>query len=731
METFRQADESTTGSREAEGMEPSIVIAVAVGAILFFVLIVLRRVFPKFFMPKAYQRNKVRHPPDLAISLGWFSFIPYVLSYREELLFEEYGGLDIVLYVKYLGYCVLFFGALFLAGIPALIVNITGNNGIRGDYRVTMSNIMDKDDRFWMHAITVVVFTFITFYFIYKLERMSADLRVEHTKRVHPMQRTVMYSQIPPSLASSEKLEKAMQQIYGTDQVAGAYVVPDVSKIEPNKEERDLLIDQYIEAEMIYRETGKDLETKTKPLIGKKVIAREWYESEINRLNEKIVRKQGEATKLTRTGFVQFNNVSPALLASQARHHMSSRTMEVAYAPDPKEVNWALLGKTPKELAARYLVSTLLLIALFIFWTIPVVFISGWSKIDELSKLKGFGWLDFVNDLHAFPKGIITGFLPGLALVIFMALLPVILNAILGIRCYSLKSVQERDVLFMYYLFLLFNVFLIVTVAGSAFGALSKYIEDPMSIPTDLAASLPGQGTFYFNYVAVYALITNGVFLLRIVDFLLYLVQLILKKSEYEKGKVALLPMPYVKLHAIDLIIFTVGLVYSVMSPIISLMACAYFSLSYFAIKYYFVYVHTSTNSGMQITRVSTQGTLVALVIFTLTMLGLFSIAKFIPGVVLSAICLAFSIIYCRMISKEFAAVHEYTPLLDHPRYEKTPQSTIDMYIPRCLQTPVPIDQVVDEKRDYVYDRDPYELAERGSDVRNVLIMPHQPVELP
>lgn len=56
-----------------------------------------------------------------------------------------------------------------------------------------------------------------------------------------------------------------------------------------------------------------------------------------------------------------------------------------------------------------------------------------------------------------------------------------------------------------YYMFLLLNVFLIVSIAGSIFGVLAEIIDNPNSIANELATSIPKQSTFYINYVVIQA----------------------------------------------------------------------------------------------------------------------------------------------------------------------------------------------------------------------------------
>ena len=76
-------------------------------------------------------------------------------------------------------------------------------------------------------------------------------------------------------------------------------------------------------------------------------------------------------------------------------------------------------------------------------------------------------------------KSIIQGFLPGLALKIFLVLLPIILMTMSKIEGFtSLSSLDKRSAA-KYYLFILVNVFLGSVVTGTAFQQLKMLIDKP------------------------------------------------------------------------------------------------------------------------------------------------------------------------------------------------------------------------------------------------------------
>jgi hypothetical protein len=76
-------------------------------------------------------------------------------------------------------------------------------------------------------------------------------------------------------------------------------------------------------------------------------------------------------------------------------------------------------------------------------------------------------------------KSVIQGFLPGIALKIFLILLPKILMTMSKIEGFtSLSSLEKRSAQ-KYHLFILVNVFLGSIVTGTALQQLHQFIEAP------------------------------------------------------------------------------------------------------------------------------------------------------------------------------------------------------------------------------------------------------------
>lgn len=75
-------------------------------------------------------------------------------------------------------------------------------------------------------------------------------------------------------------------------------------------------------------------------------------------------------------------------------------------------------------------------------------------------------------------KSFIQGFLPGIALKVFLILLPTILMTMSKIEGHTSLSTLDRRSASKYYLFLLVNVFLGSVITGTAFQQLNSFIHE-------------------------------------------------------------------------------------------------------------------------------------------------------------------------------------------------------------------------------------------------------------
>jgi hypothetical protein len=253
------------------------------------------------------------------------------------------------------------------------------------------------------------------------------------------------------------------------------------------------------------------------PLIGKKVDTIYYCRKELARLNAEIADDQAhqERFPLMNSAFIQFNHQVAAHMACQSvSHHiprqMTPRTVEV----NPNYVLWDNLSMKWWERYLRMLGVIVLIVALVIFWGIPVSFTGALSQISTLTgKLP---WLGFIEKLPIWLKSFIQGVLPPLFLAILFAVLPITLRFLAGLTGTTTAGERELLVQNFYFAFVFVQLFLVVSISTGITTAIQHIINDPISVPQTLAENLPKAANYFYSYMILQALSISSGTLLQI-----------------------------------------------------------------------------------------------------------------------------------------------------------------------------------------------------------------------
>lgn len=263
-------------------------------------------------------------------------------------------------------------------------------------------------------------------------------------------------------------------------------------------------------AEAVYVESKNTNPDALKPshktgflgIIGKKVDSIEFYNDKIKELIEKLEAEQKVTLKEKQqsSAIVFFNSRLAAASASQNLHAPMVDTWTVIDAPEPRQLIWTNLSKRFYERIIRqYVVYVVVFLTIF-FYIIPIGFISALTTLDNLVKLLPF--LKPIVTRKAI-KTVLEAFLPQLALIIFLALLPMFLLFLSKAEGIPSESHVARAASGKYFYFTVLNVFIGVTLGGTLFTSLKSIEHDPNSIFSVLARSLPQNATFFLTFVAL------------------------------------------------------------------------------------------------------------------------------------------------------------------------------------------------------------------------------------
>jgi len=252
----------------------------------------------------------------------------------------------------------------------------------------------------------------------------------------------------------------------------------------------------------------------------------------------------------------------------------------------------------------------------------------GLGNLRELAASPVFSWLNPILDaLGPGMEAFLNAYLPSLLLVLLLSAVPPILRRAAVREGHLRNLVTEEAIMGRFYLFLVFNVFLVSTIAGSALAQLEAILEGEVSLAELLATSLPAQGPFFIEYLLVkFCYVTMD--LLRPHILLFFALKALGRPAatndyvvEYRST------IDYGPRFGWDLIVVAISLTFSVMYPFILIFTVAYFAVVAIVHRHNIIFLHRP--------RLELQGQLwprvkrlyfIGVFIFLLTMLGWFSL---------------------------------------------------------------------------------------------------------
>ncbi|GAM17713.1 hypothetical protein SAMD00019534_008880 [Acytostelium subglobosum LB1] len=623
----------------------SLVINAVISLIVFFAFCFIRRRYKNFYQYR-YERS---HPGvDTPPSDSFFGWIPSTLMYENEKLITH-AGLDGFFYLRQLK--THFWICFILMIVTAVGLYPTNAQGTFNDSRkpdetevvglatVSMSNIARGSRLLWVHWVFTLIVPLVVCAFIFRDYREYTRRRIHFKSESRLLNYSIYFKDIPKRLFNKDEFYHYLDRFY-PGQVKDVTLISQKMPIYKDMNKREKFINKYEAAMETTARKNKTQYTKDGflGLVGQKREKMEFFQENITNFDKGIETKRAsyeENMPGHRCGFAVFNHRSNAKITLQTIMDKKYPYKMVTYpAPDPYDVYWKNAGISYKSFLQRTLVVSIFIFFLVFFWMVPITFISGFSNIATLQKVKIFDWLIDLINKSTILAGFLQGFLPSLIMIIFMAILVPIIKLASRLQGYHAHSLIDKSVLRKYFIFQVVNVFLISAIAGSIFQSIESIVDNPSSVITMLASSLPGQAFQMINLIMISA--CKPVFnLLRIFPLIIMFIKL--KFFAKTPRKIARVHhqggFGYATSYAIDLLYFQILLAYSTMTPFILIVGTWYFGLSYLVAKYNIVWVNTPDyQSGGSLFGLCFRLQIVGLVIYLLLMIGVFNLYKFFYG---------------------------------------------------------------------------------------------------
>jgi hypothetical protein len=289
--------------------------------------------------------------------------------------------------------------------------------------------------------------------------------------------------------------------------------------------------------------------------------------------------------EVTDKAFVVMRTFTAATIAIQSMHSSKPGAMQVATAPEPRDILWGNIYMSKGAHRTRSYIGEFLVLLLITFYVVPVAMVS--LLVSESALISSSPRLAQLDQASAFFSAAIALVQP-LCIVGLQQLLPplfILIGKAEGLTSFS--EVQMRA-FSRYFLFQVVNVFLVTTIAGSIFDTVAIIIENPESAFEMLGNSLPRMSSFFITFITIKTFLALGFELVRSMALLQATVRYFaFPNSTLRMQRTVIMGMrsiddpgwfPFHKILAQDMLVVVVSVVFAVVAPLV-LLPCALFCL--------------------------------------------------------------------------------------------------------------------------------------------------------
>ncbi|KAJ4842760.1 Calcium permeable stress-gated cation channel 1 [Turnera subulata] len=626
--------------------------------LLAFAILRLQPFNDRVYFPKWYLKGLRNSPTrsgafvtrfvnlDFRSYLKFLNWMPEALKMPEPELIEH-AGLDSAVYLRiYLMGLKIFVPIAMLAWAVLVPVNWTNKtleldklvaNVTASDIdKLSISNIPLKSHRFWAHIVVAYAFTFWTCYVLLGEYAKVASMRLRFlsSEKRRPDQFTVLVRNVPPDPDESvSELVEHFFLVNHPDHYLTHQVVCNANKLASlvkKKKKMQNWLDYYQLKFSRNQSQRPTMKTGFLGCWGEKVDAIDHHIAEIDKLSKEIKTERELVLKdpksIMPAAFVSFKTRWGAAVCAQTQQSSNPTLWLTDWAPEPRDVYWQNLAIPYVSLTVRKLIIAVAFFFLTFFFMIPIAFVQSLASIEGIEKAAPF--LKPIIETK-FIKSFIQGFLPGIALKLFLIFLPTILMIMSKFEGFISISSLERRSATRYYIFVIVNVFLGSILTGAAFEQLDSFLKQSAGeIPKTIGVAIPMKATFFITYIMVdgWAGIAGEVLMLKPL-IIYHLKNFFLVKTEKDREE-AMDPgslgfntgEPRIQLY------FLLGLVYAPVTPVLLPFIIIFFAFAYVVFRHQIINVYNQEyESGAQFWPDVHGRIIVGLVISQLLMMGLLS----------------------------------------------------------------------------------------------------------
>jgi len=567
-----------------------------------------------------------------------------------------------------------------------------------GINRISTANVPQKSDRLVVGVVVLYIIMFALFTGLYALWVSNIELVNRWTRREQTCGRrlTLLVEEVPKTYCDERNFRKFWEDLY-PGQIAGTSLLRDTGDLADLAKERNHFVRQYNHERGIMEVDFEGGFQRPKIKLNKvlkdvkadiEVDSQDFYLYHIQYLDEQLMRRSQYRYPVKNAGFVTFKTARAYAAALRMCTTSIPEKFLVDAAPEPREILWDGITRPRRW---RQSMHGLMLVAHFFlvfFWIVPVGFVSSLTSLEALSSQ--MKWLKDITDASPAIRGFLQGFLPALAMIVFMAILPLILRTMAFIEGIESESKLDVFIFKRYFVFQLFNFFLVTCIAGSVLKQLDAIMNQPTMIVQLLASSLPQTADVFMSYILVRTLTAIPLELSMIVPLIL---------KEFFRH-FAMTPAEFLSLWAGErffygknlpemVLIAIIGIAFTPIQPLMPILCMGYFGFAYFSYKHQFIFMLVQPfETGGKHWPLIFNRIIFGSVIAQLTLIGLYGLKQSAPAYGLAAPLPIITFIYWYLLNGEFNSRYSSPSALDAARTDLSLSALDEKMIARLRRGP-------------------------------------------
>ncbi|KIK67510.1 hypothetical protein GYMLUDRAFT_37654 [Collybiopsis luxurians FD-317 M1] len=496
MSSFNDSAIDDLFNSESRALAPAAVGSqVALMSIISVVTIVtfnvLRPNNKMVYEPKVKYHVGDKPPPRISDSL--FGWLPPLLHTKEPELVDKLG-LDAVTFLRF-GRLMrwLFTGVTALTCGILLPVNAVFNaKKVSSEKRDVLSMLTIRDvsgNVLFVHVAVTYLITFLIMALVYIHWKKMVELRRQWFRSPEYVQsfyaRTLQVTQVPKKYQSDEGIRAIFETYKVPYPTTSVHIGRKVGRLPELIEYHNTTV-RELETHLVkYLKNGAV--GKKRPTIriggmcgcgGQKRDAIDFYTEKLKRTEAAIeeYRNQIDTRKAESYGFASMAAVPYAHIVARQLNNKHPKGTDIALAPNPKDIIWDNMDKTPAQIRTKRTIGFLWLCLVCFFNTVPLFIISVLANLDQIKFYVPFlrSWASASPSTFA----VVSGVLPPAVSGIFGFFLPVIMRWLSQFMGALTHSKLDRQVIGHYFAFLVISQLVIFTLIGVIFNAVQAIVQE-------------------------------------------------------------------------------------------------------------------------------------------------------------------------------------------------------------------------------------------------------------